>query len=143
MNDIDADFYKIIEKRVWDSQVCTSKNCKLVFQGTVIPKLNFKQYCHKYLSTTESLTYYEIDGIEIGIAPSHDGFKHISFMNGLCTTLGGTHVDMIVNNICRDSKVFVLENSIAVLAEEALTSGGASTIPKAFFWFGHIINQTL
>ena len=45
MRGMDDNFLKIIEKRVWDSQICTSKICKLVFQGENIPKINFKQYC--------------------------------------------------------------------------------------------------
>jgi DNA topoisomerase-2 len=29
------------------------------------------------------------------VAPSPDGFQHVSFVNGICTTKGGTHVDYI------------------------------------------------
>ena len=47
------------------------------------------------------------------------------------------------NNIGRDNSVLVLEKTIAVFAALALLSGSVSTIPKAFFWFGHITNQTL
>ena len=39
--------------------------------------------------------------------------------------------------------MFVLENSIAVFADLAFTSGSTVTIPKAFFWLGQITNQTL
>ena len=39
--------------------------------------------------------------------------------------------------------MFVLENSIAVLADLAFVSGSLSTIPKALFWFGQITNHTL
>ena len=41
--------------------------------------------------------------------------------------------DTIANNIGIDSRVFVLEKSIAVLAEIALVSESLSTIPNAFF----------
>ena len=46
-------------------------------------------------------------------------------------------------NIGIESKVFVLENNIAFLAETAFCSAEASTSPKAFFWFGQIIPHTL
>ena len=39
--------------------------------------------------------------------------------------------------------MLVLENNIAVLADFVFSSGVHSTIPKALFWFGQIINQTL
>ena len=39
----------------------------------------------------------------------------------------------MLNSIGMLNIVFVLENNIAVLAEAALTSASASTIPSAFF----------
>ena len=39
------------------------------------------------------------------------------------------------NNIGSDNKVFVLEAIKAFFADLAFSSGGASTIPKTFFWF--------
>ena len=49
----------------------------------------------------------------------------------------------MLNNIGKESSVFVLENNIAVFAELAFSSRAQSTIPSAFFWFGQITNQTL
>lgn len=129
MGGIDADFYKIIEKRVWDSQVCTSKSCKLLFQGSVISKLNFKQYCQMYLDDTGLLTNYEVDDLEIGVAPSTDGFKHVSFVNGLCTTVGGTHVDVIVNNICRslDYRPSMVKNALFIFVKARIVNPSFSS----------------
>ena len=39
--------------------------------------------------------------------------------------------------------MFVLEAIKAFFADIAFSSGDASTIPRTFFWFGQIINQTL
>ena len=33
------------------------------------------------------------------IAPSEDGFEHVSFVNGICTTKGGSHVDHVSGTI--------------------------------------------
>ena len=49
----------------------------------------------------------------------------------------------MLSNIGNDSKVLVLENNIAVLADFALVSASTSIIPKALFWFGQITNHTL
>ena len=47
------------------------------------------------------------------------------------------------SNIGNDKRVFTLDVSIAVLTALGFSSGEHSTIPRAFFWFGQIINQTL
>ena len=39
--------------------------------------------------------------------------------------------------------VLIREVNIAVRADFALTSGSTATIPRARFWFGQIMNQTL
>ena len=49
----------------------------------------------------------------------------------------------MANSIGIDSKVLVRENSIAVRAAAFLASASTSTMPKAFFWFGHVMNHTL
>ena len=49
----------------------------------------------------------------------------------------------MLSNIGNDSKVLVLENNIAVLADFAFVSASTSIIPKALFWFGQITNHTL
>ncbi len=47
------------------------------------------------------------------------------------------------SSMASDSSVFTRENSIAVRAAFAFTSGSTCTMPRAFFWFGQITNQTL
>ena len=36
--------------------------------------------------------------LEVGIAPSDSGFQCISFVNGISTSDGGSHVDHVINN---------------------------------------------
>jgi DNA topoisomerase-2 len=46
------------------------------------------------------------DRWSVCIAPSDDGFEHVSFVNGICTTKGGSHVDhvsgILANGIIED-----------------------------------------
>ena len=46
------------------------------------------------------------DGWSVCIAPSDDGFEHVSFVNGICTTKGGSHVDhvsgILANGVIED-----------------------------------------
>ena len=42
MKDMENGIYKIMEKRVWDANICTSANCKVKFNGEALPKQNFE-----------------------------------------------------------------------------------------------------
>ena len=46
-----------------------------------------------------------------------------------------------MNSMGMDSRVLVREVSMAKRAAAALASGSAATMPKAFCWFGQMMNQ--
>jgi len=94
MTKMDDSIYKIFEKRVYDANICTSQNCKVKFQGEALPKATFNTYAKMYTRSDEMCTFTS-DRWSICIAPSDDGFEHVSFVNGICTTKGGSHVDHV------------------------------------------------
>jgi len=98
MSGLDDDIYKIFEKRVYDANMCTSPNCKVKFQGDILPKCPLNIYAKMYTKSEEIVTAIS-DNWSVCVAPSDDGFEHVSFVNGICTTKGGTHVDHVANII--------------------------------------------
>ena len=94
MTKMDDSIYKIFEKRVYDANICTSQNCKVKFQGEALPKATFNTYAKMYTKSDEMCTFTS-DRWSVCIAPSDDGFEHVSFVNGICTTKGGSHVDHV------------------------------------------------
>ncbi|QIG59565.1 hypothetical protein [Dishui Lake phycodnavirus 2] len=92
MSGMTDDIYEIFQKRVWDSNICTSSNCKVKFQGEPLPKMSFDKYAKMY-TQTDAIASVTTDRWSVCIAPSQDGFEQVSFVNGICTTKGGTHVD--------------------------------------------------
>ena len=91
MSKMDNSIYKIFQKRVWDANICTSANCKVKFNGDVLPKQNFEAYAKMHgIENVHSVT---TDRWSVCIGPSEDGMQQVSFVNGICTTKGGTHVD--------------------------------------------------
>ena len=102
---MDDSIYKIFEKRVHDANICTSQNCKVKFQGDALPKATFNTYAKMYTKSDEMCTFTS-DRWSVCIAPSDDGFEHVSFVNGICTTKGGSHVDhvsgILANGIIED-----------------------------------------
>jgi len=98
MKDMENGIYKIMEKRVWDANICTSANCKVKFNGEALPKQNFEAYAkmHEGVGNVYSAT---TDRWSVCIGPSEDGMEQVSFVNGICTTKGGTHVDHVASMV--------------------------------------------
>ena len=92
MSKMDNTIYKIFQKRVWDANICTTPNCKVKFNDEVLPKQNFEAYA-KMHSGVDNVHCVTTDRWSVCIGPSEDGMQQVSFVNGICTTKGGTHVD--------------------------------------------------
>ena len=96
MTKMDFNIYKIFEKRVWDANICTTPNCKVKFNGEALPKQNFEAYA-KMHEGVENVYCATTDRWSVCIGPSEDGMQQVSFVNGICTTKGGTHVDHVAS----------------------------------------------
>ena len=96
MKDMENGIYKIMEKRVWDANICTSANCKVKFNGEALPKQTFEAYA-KMHDGVENVYSATTDRWSVCIGPSEDGMEQVSFVNGICTTKGGTHVDHVAS----------------------------------------------
>jgi DNA topoisomerase-2 len=98
MTGLDDDIYKIIEKRVYDAVVCTSSNCKVSFQGEKLEQMTTENYAKMYLGESANIATLNTERWSVTVAPS-DGFQQVSFVNGICTSKGGTHVDHVASII--------------------------------------------
>ena len=96
MTKMDFTIYKIFQKRVWDANICTTPNCKVKFNGDVLPKQSFEMYA-KMHNGVENVTSVTGDRWSVCIGPSENGLEQVSFVNGICTTKGGTHVDHVAS----------------------------------------------
>ncbi len=99
MKKMDNDIFKIIEKRVWDAAFCTSSNCKVSFQGSEIKSPTPEQYMRMLVPDADNIVTVVNPRWTVCVAPSDAGFQQVSFVNGICTTRGGTHVDSVANMI--------------------------------------------
>lgn len=91
------DFLKVIEKRTWDAAMCTSK-CAVSFNGQRVSVRS----PHAYLDMhgTQTLAKASVGGWDVCVGMS-DGFKQISWVNGICTPKGGTHVDAVATQLAK------------------------------------------
>jgi|UniRef100_A0A6C0JCB9 DNA topoisomerase-2 len=97
MKDMDINIYKIFEKRVWDANICTT-NCKVKFQGEALPKITFEAYAKMHEGVTD-LCSVTTDRWSVCVGPSENGLEQVSFVNGICTNKGGTHVDHVASHL--------------------------------------------
>ena len=95
MTGMDEDIFKIFEKRVYDANVCTTQNCKVKFQGEALPKCPLNVYAKMHMQGVEDVCTWSSENWSVCVVPAEDGFEQVSFVNGICTTKGGTHVDHV------------------------------------------------
>ena len=86
----------ILKKRVFDISAITPKTLSIFFNSEKIKCKDFSEYVSYYIGnkTDSPRVYYESKRWQVcvALAPS-DSFKHVSFVNGLATNDGGSHID--------------------------------------------------
>lgn len=101
---LDQDTIARIERRVYDVAGCNPK-IKVYLNGTLIKANKFTDFVSMFV---ESYVSDSNDTWEVCVAPSvDDTFRHISFVNGVDTFNGGTHVEYISNQITNKLREYI------------------------------------
>ena len=105
-----GDFLKLAEKRVWDMAMWCSK-AQVYFNQKLLEVKNLEEYAQMYLGDLP-LAKMHTDSFDIIVAHSTSGaFQQCSWVNGIATTKGGSHVDKVVkalvDEISKDKRVTV------------------------------------
>lgn len=102
---LSADMYEVMKKRAYDACAVTEKEINIWFNGQKLEYKDFEKYADLYLGNkTEHTRVYEKINDRWEVLASYNdfcGFEQISFVNGLLTLRGGTHVNYIVNQIVK------------------------------------------
>lgn len=85
----------VIHRRTLDIAAVTP--ARVTFNGTNVSVKSFSDYVNLFNKTTKAV--YECDRWNVAVCASDDGFDQVSFVNGVHTLNGGTHVAHIVNPI--------------------------------------------
>lgn len=105
MEGIDADNVQTLLKRTVDV-AGLNPHLKVYWNGTRINVKSFKDYVSMYLADDADVAIDETDKWRIAVAGSEGGFKHVSFVNGTHTKIGGTHVAYVTNQICDELRTY-------------------------------------
>ena len=100
MQEIDDDLEALLKKRVYD-MAGTVKDIKVFLNEERIKIKSFKQYVDMALGPAAEHMVHEIvsDRWEVCLAPSDGQFQQISFVNHIATAKGGTHVNMVADQV--------------------------------------------
>ncbi|EAY12041.1 topoisomerase II [Trichomonas vaginalis G3] len=103
---ITKDHVDLIRRRVYDLAGILPK-VKIFWNGNQVPIKKWEDYCKVYLKEDVKPLVCEVKNEKgytwkIGVAPSKSReFQQISFVNCVATSNGGTHVDVVVNQITK------------------------------------------
>lgn len=100
----DKDHEALLARRALDIAGTIAKGRKVVWNGRAVTLKTFKDYCKLFLPNDTPMVYLECgERWQIAIAPApDDAFHQMSFVNGIHTANGGTHVDYAVTQITKN-----------------------------------------
>jgi DNA topoisomerase-2 len=100
MKGLSREMTALLKKRVYDMAGILKVNVHL--NGKVIAIKNFKEYVMMYVNDKSDLIFDDTivsKRWSVMISKSDGQFQQISFVNSICTTKGGTHVNHIMDQI--------------------------------------------
>jgi DNA topoisomerase II len=102
MTNLNDSVRSLIEKRTYDIAGITDKDTEVYLNGTLISLPSFEKYVSLYIGDPLDTrrVFEEGFGWQIIATSSRDDiFEQVSFVNGINTSRGGTHVDYIADQI--------------------------------------------
>jgi len=107
MKELDDDIVALMQKRVYDAAGTSPPNVNVYLNNKKIPIKNFREYSELYFKGNLFDDKIEFPKIyenphqrwEVILSMADSQFQQVSFVNGICTTKGGTHVNHVVEQV--------------------------------------------
>lgn len=103
---LSSDMIALMKKRLVDIGFATNSKIKTFYNGKSITIKRIEDYMKLYCTNESQYDSFIVDTTcerwTIGIMLSSNGFTHASFVNGIHTSLGGSHVDHVMNIISKE-----------------------------------------
>jgi DNA topoisomerase II len=100
-----GNFAKLVEKRAWDAAMWCSK-AEVYLNTRKLEVLNLEEYARMHVGgapLAKMHTGEKSDGTSLDVVVAHStsgAFQQCSWVNGIATTKGGTHVDKVTKALC-------------------------------------------
>jgi DNA topoisomerase-2 len=103
LDGLSDDLVSLFKKRVYDIAGCTRNKTKVFFNDERIEVNGFKKYIDLYYPEyATQCIFEESERWQVGIIYIPDGgFEQISYVNGICTYYGGTHVNYVIDVVVK------------------------------------------
>lgn len=104
MKGMTDDVFELLKRRTIDAAACTNKNVAIYFNNEKLPIKDFEKYAELFIDKSEDPLIYEVcnERWEVAVSLSKSGsYEQISFVNGINTLRGGTHVNFLTNAIVK------------------------------------------
>jgi len=93
------DIVSLMKKRAYDIAATTSDNVKVYLDDELLEVKNIEDYMKLFYDPDDEIQFiYETinDRWKVGVVyDPNAGFNHVSYVNGICTFEGGTHIDYV------------------------------------------------
>jgi len=90
-----GDFKRLAEKRAWDAALWCAK-CKVTFNSKHLKAPSLEDFAKQHMGDVPLATFHS-ENLDVTVGHSTSGaFQQVSFVNGIATTKGGSHVDRVV-----------------------------------------------
>jgi DNA topoisomerase-2 len=110
---IDDQDYALMCRRVVDAAGCAAGKLQVFLNGNDVSMASFPDYVDLYRTGSEHRTCFTNIGsrwnIGVGLSDSNS-FSSVSFVNGMATSRGGTHVNAIANQVTK----YIQERAIKI-----------------------------
>ncbi|KAG6970312.1 hypothetical protein JG688_00004919 [Phytophthora aleatoria] len=102
LDSLPDDHVMLMKKRLIDIGFATHSRVKTYYDGNLISIKKANDYMKLYdHPKNEKFIVDTNERWTVGVVLSNNSFRHASFVNGIHTILGGTHVDHVVNQITK------------------------------------------
>jgi DNA topoisomerase-2 len=103
MEGLDDDIVGLFMKRAYDLAGSTpmTKRCKVILNGETLKVTSFNDYVGLYVGDSKAPIISErcSERWEVAVSMTEGQFQQCSFVNSICTTKGGTHVQHIADQL--------------------------------------------
>jgi DNA topoisomerase-2 len=102
---MDPQDYALMCRRVIDAAGCAAGKLQVLLNGQDVSMKSFAHYSDMYRKeNSPKLCYSNINSrwtVGVGLSDSHSSFESVSFVNGMATPRGGSHVNAVVNQVTK------------------------------------------
>ena len=111
ITNFDDAMIRYFEKRVYD--LVGALQIDIEYNNEIIKSSKYSNYCCLYPVERSELFYHKInDDFEFAIGISGEGFQQISMANGICTSRGGRHVNLVVDRLVSNFNSLIMKQHI-------------------------------